>query len=437
MNKSMVLLDVAGLDLQHVKMSCMPNLATLLNNGNLFKMLPIFPPVTLPVQASITTGLFPRDHGIVANGFFFPERLQVSFWEQSAMLVQGSRIWDRLKSKNPDFRSAALFFQNTMFAGCDAVITSMPLHIDSQLIPWCYSKPAGLYEDITGRLGPFNLQYYWGPLASIESSRWIAKAAVEVIDMLQPNLLMVYLPHLDYILQRFGPDRPCIAGELEIVDNEIGRIIDKAKENDKDTSFIILSEYKFQKVNGDIPINRILRRQGFLNVRPIQGREYLDVELSEAFAMVDHQIAHIYIHPGREEEVKNCLREVKNIELVLNRNDQKIFGIDHSRSGLLVAVSNKDKWFSYPWWEDRSVEPFFAPLIDIHNKPGYDPLELILEPGMTEISQNTSLVKGSHGYPALPDEGEVPFIISGVDSRQVPENMSAIHVAKIIESYFA
>ncbi len=437
-NKRVVVLDVVGLSLRHFEDNeNMPNLISLLKQGRLASIKPIFPAVTLPVQASITTGCYPEKHGIVANGFFSLETLQVSFWDQPAGLVQAERIWDRLKKKNPDLTTASLFMQNTLYANCDCVITPKPMHTHDDLIQWCYSKPVDLYDHLCEKFGEFNLMDYWGPMTSIGASKWIARAAVETMDRIRPNLMFVYLPHLDYCTQRLGPDHADIAKELQLVDNEVGRIVQGIEDLGmlNETTFIVLSEYEMFKVNGAIALNRILRAAGLLQVRLIRNREYLDFELSHAFAMVDHQIAHIYIKPGYEKKVRAALEGVDGIDYLLDRKGKREHHIDHYRAGDIIAVSARNRWFSYYWWDDSDKEPDFAGHVDIHRKPGYDPLELIFDHATKKISQDTELIKGSHGYPPVNDVDSLPLIISGeaADKLSLPDGFCVTDLSSVIE----
>ena len=439
MAKRVVLIDVVGLSPAHFSVKDkIPNLSGLRDRGKLHRIKPVFPAVTLPVQASKTTGAYPEAHGVVSNGFYFPENFQVGFWEQASSLVQHEKVWDTLKRKNPALKTALLFFQNSLYASCDAVITPRPMHTDEGMIPWCYSKPVGLYEQISEKIGEFNLMHYWGPMASIESSRWIAKAAVETMDRLRPDLMFVYLPHLDYCSQRFGPDDPRVLDELSLVDQEVGRIVKGVEDLGlmDETVFLALSEYTFSSVGGDIALNRILREKGLAAVRNIKGREYLDFELSRAFAMVDHQVAHVYIKPGYEKAVKRELEGVDGIDLVIGSEDKAKYRMGHPRAGDLVAVSARDRWFSYYWWTDPAMEPDFAGHIDIHRKPGYDPLELFIEPGTRRISQNTALIRGSHGYPPVDERDMVPLLVSGpgADSLPMAEGSSITAIAQLIEA---
>jgi len=440
-NRRVIVIDVVGLRPEHLAMKeSAPHLNKLVENGRLFRLKPVFPAVTLPVQASMTTGLFPREHGVVANGFYSRKDFEVRLWEQAASLVQGERIWDRMKKQNPDFKTAVLFFQNILYAGAEVVITPRPLHTDDGMIQWCYSKPVGLYEDISKTIEEFNLMSYWGPMAGIESSRWIAKAAVEVMKRTKPNLMFVYLPHLDYCSQKLGPEDPGIKEELALVDNEVGRIMQGVQEVDMSAEpvFMVLSEYAFSPVQGDIPLNRIFRKKDLLAVRMIKGREYVDLELSPAFAMVDHQVAHIYVKPGYESVVRKVLEEIEGVEMVLAGEEQSRFQVDNPRTGDLVAVSARDRWFSYYWWEEKSKEPDFATHVDIHRKPGYDPLELFLEPGSFAISQNTSLIRGSHGRPPMEESDYVPLIVSGADvkGKESGEVFSVTEIPAFIEKMF-
>lgn len=437
-SKHVVVIDVVGLSLKHFKSrEIMPNIASLLDRGRLFDMDPVFPAVTLPVQASLTTGAYPEKHGVVANGFYFPQNFQVAFWEQAAGLVREERIWDRLKRKKPEIKTAALFFQNTLYAHCDAIITPRPLHTEEGLIQWCYSKPVGFYEDIGEQIGEFNLFSFWGPFASIESSQWIAKAAVKTMARIQPNLLFVYLPHLDYPCQIHGPDDQIILEELSRVDREVGRIVNgiEALGLRDETLFIIFSEYAFSNVQGDIPLNRRLREKGLLKIRTIQGREYLDFELSSAFAMVDHQIAHIYAKPANLREAREALEEIEGIDFLLDRQAQNEHHIGHPSAGDIIAVSARNRWFSYYWWDERAKEPDFAAHVDIHRKPGYDPMELFIDPETHHISQDTSLIRGSHGYPAISQQDKVVLLIGGerLNTLKLPDTLCVTDIAGIIE----
>lgn len=438
-NKRVIVIDVVGLSPSHFRnMERMPNLESLKLQGTLHALKPVFPALTLPVQASLTTGAYPDRHGVVANGLYFPDNRQVAFWEQSSALVQSQRTWELLRELNPAHKTACLFLQNTLYASCEAIITPKPLHTEKGLVQWCYSKPVGFYEELSEKLGKFNLLHYWGPMASIESSRWIADAAIETMARQKPDLMYVYLPHMDYCSQRFGPDDPCIGENLALIDSEVGKIVRGVDDLGlrEQTVILVLSEYVFSKVQGDIALNRRLRNYGLLEVRTIEGREYLDCELSPAFAMVDHQIAHLYIRPGYEKEVRRVLEQTDGIDLILDLEGKKRFRVDHPRSGDLVAVSAKNRWFSYYWWDDRSRAPDFADHVDIHRKPGYDPLELFLEPGTFEISRDTSLIKGSHGYPCLTEEDCAVMLISGDTGKgaEIPENPCIVDIQGIIQN---
>lgn len=436
--KRVVIINVAGLGLEHFKMrEKMPAIASLQDRGRLTAMKTVFPAVTLPVQASLTTGVFPETHGVVANGFYSRDTFSAAFWEQASSLVQAERIWDRLKKKNPSSRTALLFFQNSLYASADVVITPKPFHTEEGLLPWCYSKPVGLYEQIAQKLGEFNLFNYWGPMASIESSRWIAKASVEVLAREAPDLMFVYLPHLDYCSQTHAPSDPKIGENLSLVDGEVGRIVQGLKDLGiyDETLIVLLSEYSFSEVKADIPVNRLLRRAGLLEVRTIKDREYVDLELSQAFAMVDHQVAHIYVKPGSLPAARKVVEKIDGIDFVLDAEQQKKYRAGHGRAGDLIAVSARDRWFSYYWWEELSKAPGFAHQVDIHRKPGYDPLELCLEPGTRQISLDTSRIKGSHGYPPVDQRDLVPLLLcgEGADRISLPDEMCVTDLPGLVE----
>ncbi|MCB2180972.1 MAG: alkaline phosphatase family protein [Desulfobulbaceae bacterium] len=415
--KRVVVIDVVGLSCSHLEQrEAIPNISALSDSGISCNMKPPFPALTLPAQATLTTGLSPSQHGVVANGFYFPENFQVSFWEQACSLVQGKPVWQQIREENSDLSTALLFMQNSLFADCKVVMTPKPMHTEDGLVPWCYSKPVGFYEEVCRDIGEFPLYHYWGPRAGIESSRWIADAALKTLEIHGPDLMFVYLPHLDYSCQKFGPGSSEVMAELTRIDHEVGRIVagvDALGLRDE-TVFVVLSEYAFSTVVDAVPLNRILRQHNLLHVREIRGKEYLDFELSPAFAMVDHQIAHIYIKDGFKKEVGAVLEKEDGIEMLLQGDgDKKLYNIDHGRAGDIIAVSKRDRWFSYYWWLDDRYAPDFSGKVDIHRKPGYDPLELFFDPETRKIPQDTKLIRGSHGYPPRAEEDFVPLIING------------------------
>jgi predicted AlkP superfamily pyrophosphatase or phosphodiesterase len=274
---------------------------------------------------------------------------------------------------------------------------------------WCYSKPVGYYDQqLKTNLGEFNLATYWGPFASHKSSEWISQATTYTLEEHRPNLLFTYIPHIDYSAQRFGKRSNQVKDDLKIADGIVEEIVQKTIElGIKDKSqFIILSEYGFNDVSSAIPLNLKLRDAGLLATRRIQDKEYLDYEFSNAFGMVDHQIAHIYVKDGFANQAKQVLEDVTGVERLLYGEDKKLLKIDHERSGDIIAISDQDKWFSYYWWYEPERAPSFAKNVDIHRKPGYDPVELFIDPNTRSISQDTSLVKGSHGRLADATSGE-------------------------------
>ena len=402
-----ILLDVVGLEEKHLDSGLLPNVAKIAENGEVAKLEPTFPAVTSTVQASILSGKYPSEHGIISNGLYDRSTYNVSFWEQSSSLVQSQRIWDTVRKSNTN-KTAVLFWQNTMHANSDIVVTPRPIHLDDKMVMWCYSKPVGYYEKLKDKFGEFNLASYWGPLASTKSSEWIVNAAEYTLESERPNFLFVYIPHVDYSAQRFGKGTAQVRDDLKKADELVGRIVQKTIDLGirEETQFIILSEYAFNDVTDAVPINLVLRDADLLSVRNIQEKEYLDLEYSKAFAMVDHQVAHIYIKKGYERETRNVLENISGVDTILDSTDKKELAINHERSGELIAISSRDRWFSYYWWHDEHMAPDFARKVDIHRKPGYDPVELFFDPNTKSIPLDARLVKGSHGRPPDLQTGE-------------------------------
>jgi predicted AlkP superfamily pyrophosphatase or phosphodiesterase len=307
---------------------------------------------------------------------------------------------------------------------------------------WCYSRPPGYYEELKYKFGEFNLASYWGPLASQESSGWIVRAALDTLEYQRPNFMFVYIPHIDYSAQKFGKNSKAMQNDLNKADEFVGNIVQKVKDLglEDETLFIIFSEYSFNDVRASVPLNQKLRDANLLAIRNIHEKEYLDLEYSTAFAMVDHQIAHIYVKKGFEDKTRKVLENVDGVDVVLTSVEKKKLKIDHKeRSGDIIAISDRDKWFNYNWWYDGEKAPKFTRTIDIHRKPGYDPLELCLDYNTKSISQDTSLIRGSHGLPphAQKDEGLALYVSSrrtGMmeNNRESRQSISSVKLGKYL-----
>lgn len=433
-----------------------PHLSKLAAGGVLRPLRTITPAVTCSVQATLLTGKLPREHGIVGNGWYFRELSEVWLWRQSNRLVQAKQIWDVGRERNPAFSSANLFWWYNMYGSADWSVTPRPMYpADGRKIPDVYTHPGDLRPELSQKLGQFPLFRFWGPAADITSSRWIANAALHVMQTRSPTLTLVYLPHLDYDLQRLGPDRehPRVRQALRDVDSLCGELIAAADRSGR--RVIVLSEYGITRVSGAVAVNRALREAGLLAVREELGRELLDAGASRAFAVADHQVAHVYV--SRSElipSVRALIARLDGVETVLDRREQAAYGIDHARSGELVAISRPDRWFSYYYWLDPQRAPDFAPTVDIHRKPGYDPVELFLDPKLTwpklaigwrllkkaagfrtlmdVISpDDVSLVKGSHGR-VTDDEREGPLFISSAPELAGSGPIAATEVAELM-----
>jgi predicted AlkP superfamily pyrophosphatase or phosphodiesterase len=438
-----ILLDIVGLEIKHLESGdLLPNISKIASTGEYCKMEPVFPALTSTVQASVLSGKYPNEHGIICNGLYDRNKYEVSFWGQASSLVQAERIWDLMKKKTPDSRTAVLFGQHSMYSNADFVVTPRPLHMADEMIMWCYSKPPGFYEDLKYKYGDFNLAHYWGPLASQDSSGWIVKAALDTIEYQRPNFMFAYIPHVDYSAQRYGKNDKATQNDLKKADEFVGDIVQKVTELGvrEETLFIIISEYSFNDVKSAVPLNQKLRDADLLATRNISEKEYLDLEYSSAFAMVDHQIAHIYIKGGFETRTKKVLENIDGVESVLASVEKRKLHIDNTeRSGDMIAVSNKDRWFNYNWWYDSDKAPKFTKTVDIHRKPGYDPLELYLDYETKTISQDTKLIRGSHGLPPdiQKDEGLSLYVSSrqtGIigDNLETPQSVTSVRVGKYL-----
>ncbi|WP_419995117.1 alkaline phosphatase family protein [Streptomyces boninensis] len=410
----------------------MPHVRAIGEAGFTARLDTVFPAVTGSVQATLTTGLLPRDHGAVGNGWYFRDHGEVMMWRQHSGLVAGEKVWQTARARDPHHTSAYLCWWWAMGAGADTVLTPRPVyHYDGRKSPDCYTVPAGLRDELTAQGGEFPLFNYWGPTASIRSTQWIAGAARYVVDTRRPDLTMIYIPHLDYDLQRYGPDSPQAVRAARDADAALAPLLAELK--DRGTTIVALSEYGITPVHRPVDINRVLRREGLLKVYAQRGMEYLDPYTSRAFAVADHQAAHVYVaDPADVSRVQQVLKSVAGVDEVLGREEQANYGIDHPNAGDLVAVAEPDAWFTYYYWLDDQRAPDFARGVDIHRKPGYDPAELFFDPAVPAVKAKAALavlrkkagmrapltvvptdpgcVKGSHGR--LPqDDRDGPLLL--------------------------
>jgi len=415
-----------------------PNLNKLRDQSTDIK--PTTPALTCSAQSTYLTGKRPSEHGIVGNGWYFRDMNEVWLWRQSNQLVQGPKIWHMARERDPNFTCSNTFWWYAMATDADYTLTPRPLYLaDGRKMPDCYTSPLKLRHTLSDKLGPFPLFNFWGPATSIKSSQWIAEAAKHIEDHHQPSLQLIYLPHLDYVLQREGPDGD-IGKDLEEIDALVGELLDYFQE--RDCRVMVLSEYGIQNVNRPIHPNRLLRDAGMLSLKEDLGREYLDFYTSRAFAVADHQIAHIYIHnPDDIPIVRAIFEDLPGIDRVLGKSEQAQLGLDHERSGELVLLAEPDSWFTYYFWQDEARQPDYAHMVEIHRKPGYDPCELFLDPKLRlpklkvarrlaqkklgfrytldVIAVAPELVKGSHGI--SDGSPETTPILMSTQPELVPE----------------
>jgi predicted AlkP superfamily pyrophosphatase or phosphodiesterase len=430
-----------------------PNLQRLAARGGMRTLDTVTPAVTTTVQSTFVTGALPREHGIVANGWYFRDLSEVWLWRQSNRLVAAEKVWDTARRRDPAFTCAKLFWWYNMYSSADWSVTPRPMYpADGRKLPDIYTDPSPLREELNAALGEFPLFRFWGPGADIVSSEWIARCALHMRKQYRPTLTLVYLPHLDYNLQRLGPADPAILADVTRVDALCGELIDAA-ERDGDR-VIVLSEYGITAVNRPIHINRALREAGLIRIREELGLELLDAGACKAFAVADHQIAHIYVQdPALIPQVRALVQALPGVEQVLDEDGKRAIGLDHPRSGELVAIAQADSWFTWYYFLDEARAPDFARTVDIHRKPGYDPVELFLDPAlrfpklriasklarkalgmrylMDVISLDATLVKGSHGRPTdRPEDG--PLLISS-DPQLLPAgHIPATEVKRIM-----
>ncbi|WP_141589843.1 alkaline phosphatase family protein [Myxococcus sp. AB056] len=423
-----VVLDLPGLSARYVGPST-PNMQAFVERGRMVRLQPILPALNCTMQATFLTGRYPSEHGIVGDGWLHRELGEVRFWPQSDGLVQTPQLWDAARKLDPSFTCARVCWFMNMYSKADYAITPQPsFTADGRVVPDVFTEPLHLRKPLVEALGNFPAYDYWGPRYSIRSSEWIADVAMWLEQRHGPTLSLVFLPHLDYTPHTFGPDAKEIHKSLREIDDVVGKLIGFYES--RGVRVIILSEFGAVPVSRAVHLNRLFRRRGWLAIREEGGRDVVYPSGSEAFAVADMQIAHIYVrNPALLDEVKALVEAEPGVAQVLDAEGKRAHHLDHPRSGELVALAEPDAWFTYFYWLDDARAPDYARTVDIYRKPGYDPLEMFVDPKLglrmlelggsvvkeklgvrsrlEVVSMDGSLLKGAHGLPTGPEDGPV------------------------------
>lgn len=428
--KRIVVIDVVGLSASVIGQYT-PFLEKFIQKNKLNKIKPVLPALTTSAQTTYLTGAYPAKHGIVGNGWYDHTDSEIKFWKQSNKLVQAENIWTTAKKINNQFTCAQMFWWYNMYNDVDFSATPRPNYLaDGRKIPDFYSYPDSLRDELIDKLGPFPLFNFWGPNAGIVSSEWIANAAMYVEEKHSPTLNLIYLPQLDYCLQKFGPDQEKIRKELTEIDSLLEKLVGYFES--RSVEVVLLSEYGIAPVSKPVHLNRVLRKEGLLAIRVERGLELLDAGASDAFSVSDHQVAHIYCKTEDIKlRVKKLIEGIPGVNKVLDREEQKAYQVDHERTGDLLVLADRDAWFTYYFWLDDAKAPDYARMVDIHKKPGYDPVEMFMTSKSRAIYKlllkkigfravlditplDANLVKGSHGIVDV-DDAYYPILISKDD----------------------
>lgn len=461
--KRLAVINVAGLT-EALMGEHTPAINAFRQAGMLRRIAPAFPAVTCTAQSNYLTGKTPAEHGIVGNGWYQRELAEVQFWKQSNHVVQAAKIWDALP---PGATTANCFWWYNMYSRVNYSLTPRPMYpADGRKFFDIYSWPYSIRTEIKKDLGEFPFFGFWGPAAGVDSpqgksdvgSRWIAEAAKWIENKYSPTLNLVYLPHLDYNLQRHGVYEatgnlnPRIHRDLREMDAIVGGLITFFQQ--RGVEVVLLSEYGITNVSRPVSLNRRFREQGWLTVKEELGLELLDAGASKVFAVADHQVAHIYINDASlETAVRELVAKTPGVESVLGGPEKMAAGIQHARAGDLIAVAQPGAWFNYYYWLDDRRAPDFARTVDIHRKPGYDPVELFLDPKialpklkiawrllqkklgfrmlMDVIPLDASLVKGSHGRRSE-NKKDWPVFIGKLDGGTTELEMDSTEVYPIL-----
>lgn len=447
--KRVAVLNVVGLT--RAVLEQMPRLKAWAEEREVASFRPAFPAVTCTAQSSYLTGKSVGEHGIVGNGWYDREAAEVKFWKQSNHLVKGEKVWEAAGA-----RCAKMFWWYNMYSSADFAATPRPLYpADGRKFFDIHTQPMGMREEMKGDLGEFPFPAFWGPRAGIDSSKWIAESARWIEKRESPELNLVYLPHLDYGLQKFGPEAPELAAEYEAIDEVTCDLIEDLEKGGVEV--LVLSEYGISKVSKAVHLNRVFREKGWIQVKDELGLETLDCGGCRAFAVADHQVAHVYVNDVEiAEEVREVTLAVDGVEEIREGVELWGEGVGRKRGGDFVAVAEAEAWFTYYFWEDDAKAPDYARCIDIHRKPGYDPVELFMDPEirfpmlkvagflakkklglrglMDVIPLDASLVKGSHGRDEVPEEEQPVVIGVGAEGVKAVEDVYGWMLGRLLNA---
>jgi predicted AlkP superfamily pyrophosphatase or phosphodiesterase len=449
-----VLINAVGLTprlLEHA-----PRFKAIAAAGWQTSMPEVLPAVTCTAQATLLTGELPDRHGVVANGWLFRDTNEVRFWQQSNRLIQAEPLYEtarrRATERGTPVKSAKLFWWFNQGAAVDISVTPKPHYaVDGNKAFGITGNPPQLAEKLEQRLGPFPFPQFWGPMAGLRSTLWIAAAAALTLIEHKPDLTLVYLPHLDYDPQRFGPSGCDIAECVRELDDAAAPLLDAAKQIG--AAVWVVSEYGHCDVTRAVYPNRELRKASAIGVRLGPFGEQVDLYNTRAFSVCDHQIAHVYVdQPTAIPPMKQLFSTVPGVARVLAGEERKEVHLDHPRSGEVILLAEPDAWFAYPFWMDDRVAPDYARAVAIHHKPGFDPCELFFDPKLRfpklhaarrllqkklgfrmtldVVPLDASIVKGSHGLPAA-DPLDRPVLI-GHGPRPGGESVSMTAVKGLV-----
>lgn len=437
MKKIVVLLTIPGL--RQKDLSLMPHLTSLVSGGQKATMTNSFPAVTWPAQANMLTGKLPAEHGVTGNGFFWRDEKKVEMWTAWNEKIQQPQIWDILHQRDSSIKSAAWFPMLSKGCGADFVCMPAPIHRpDGSEDLWCYTKPQEFYGELLKDYGHFPLQHFWGPIANIKSTKWILDSAGAAAEKFQPDFSYIYLPHLDYAAQKMGPDSDLALSALAELDGLIdGMRTQFESAYDSQICWMVVSEYVITEVDHVCYPNRLLRDAGLLKVSENDG-EHLDFENSDAWALVDHQFSHVYVRNADAEVIQTVQRLFANqqgIQECLVMDQRSKYAMEHQRSGEVILISQPNSWQAYYWWLDDARAPEFARTVDIHRKPGYDPVELHIDMPSKSTPLDATLVKGSHGAPVTCSD-QRGLLMTSMDLDLQPE-IRDVEICDLVTSQFS
>lgn len=367
-------------------LSKQPNFSKLIKNGALIKNVEsVYPSLTYPAHATIVTGKYPKNHGVINNTVLdFKNDNPDWYWYRK--YIKGDTIFDLAEKSG--MKTCSILWPVTARS---KITYNMPKifctkRYDNQILK---SALAG------SKIYQVNMNKKFGYLRQGMEEPYLDNFATEVakktIRELKPNLILLHLIDSDSQKHKYGIENKEVIESLKRHDERLGEIIESLKLAGiyEDSTIIALGDHSQINVNNVIKLNSILMKNDLINVNGNKIKSY------KAIAKSCDGSSYIYLKNKNDVEtrkkVRDILNELKNkysnvIEEVYNNEEIKNLGADINASFMIEA--KRGYYF---------IDDFLGEAIEV----------------IDESSKIKHKLRASHGYLPSRDNYKTFFIAYG------------------------